>query len=197
MSLREYLRELRPHAVWDAVRWLGEHYLLPLVPLMVAGLVSSYQWLSSQPVSVWLVIAASGVSLVLFIGQVLIGRRHPRLSAKDVRTVVQSLIERRERAVLYLLHMPVRSDRDLERWVNRWELWRKEVVGLLRRVCSSDEVSRFEVIGLYRLENSGHAYNDEHNHKLAQLTRDLEVLLEIIDSLTDSLEEGPVSYPPQ
>jgi hypothetical protein len=184
MSIREHLRKLLPHAEWRLVE----------VVLGSAMLTAAVQWVEGALLRWWVlgVVFFGWFCVFSVVHGFMFSRRYPR--AKDMQKVLQSLIEKRQWAVDHLQNAPVQSYLELRRWEEKRGVWREEVIELLQRegMCSPDEVARFAMRGLYRVENHEQTVVD-HNDNLNQLTKDLKVLLDIIDRL----EERLVSYHPQ
>jgi hypothetical protein len=98
-------------------------------------------------------------------------------------SVIGKLIERKQWAMRNLLHAEVPTERDVGRWQSQYEEWRKEVIGLLLKVCSPAEVSRFDDVGLFSPVNIIDRSDKLPIRDISLLHRDLEVLLPIIDRL--------------
>lgn len=101
----------------------------------------------------------------------------------SVTPAVVSLVKLREQAVHNLLNRPVQSDLELRQWERDVELWEKSVLSVLKDCCTPDEVSRFEVLGMFLEPAFGWAYNPEHNRWIAMLQRHLEILMGIVERI--------------
>jgi hypothetical protein len=194
-------RWLRLGQLWSAVRqilsirslleWVG--WWKPLVAAMTAIALAMWGHIEGLQQSQLIVIALGAFAAVLFIltSSVVLWRamstmRDEETAKLKAQQVLQSLIEKRQWAVDHLQHVPVQSYLELRRWEETHAVWWKEVIALLQEVCSPGEVADFAKRGLYSAETHQQAYVG-HNANLNQLTKDLEGLLKIIDSLEESL----------
>jgi hypothetical protein len=89
----------------------------------------------------------------------------------------------RERAIHDLLNCAVRDAHQLEALERDISKWEGEVLQLLGQYAGIDEVTRFRVLGTFRVRATG-GINAEHNRELAMLVERLKRLEDVIKRLS-------------
>jgi len=108
------------------------------------------------------------------------GWRRRRAQAR----AVDRLAELRAEGVNVLLNRSISSPAGLQKWVSDKDVWRGEVIAVLRATFRAAVVHRFATLGVLDGKTFPSAYTYDHNWHLNMLAKELHILEEIIKQYT-------------